>query len=518
MKRKEWALLLLLLAVGLFLRINHLCERSLWTDEFFTLFESSGNGSGISALMDSLAKDKEPRVITAGELKRFLRNDPSKNLGDVSLGLLNTDTHPPFYFWVMHLWMRVFSDTPFAVRFFSVLTGLASILLAFSLGYQLFDKQAGFFCGLFAAISAFPVRYSQEARSYSLVMALGLASSILLLSMERPDKKSPLLAFALINALGIYTHYFYIFIACAQFAYFSFMHHRESKILRRFYLSFLFSMLLFSPWAILLLLKGYNFYLTEWVFGYPGFPEKFRNLFYGLTQYIFIFDKPGLGAGIMLLLGFAWFAWVFWLALKDMFKRYTGSFYFCLYLLGLPLLGMFFIDILEKGALLKQERFWIFPFIGFIPLAGYTLSRSLSRNKPVTFIFILCMLFSSWLVSSLNFGPAPKRASEWINKQGPAAESSVLIYGIRSAVFSQAYYLDDRITMVPVLSREQLMQALKQASFSASKVFICRHYHRTDSGLMDQQFMATDHIEEEGFRLREARLMDDISVFEYERR
>jgi 4-amino-4-deoxy-L-arabinose transferase-like glycosyltransferase len=498
--------------------MNHLSERSLWTDEFFTLFQSTGHGADIKVLMDSLAKGKELRVLSAGDFKVFVRPDPAKHLADVIRGVFSTDTHPPFYFGIIYLWMRLFSDTHPAVRSFSVLMGIASILLAYQLGGCLFSKREGFFCAIFVSVSAFCVRYAQEARSYSLVMALGLASSLLLLRLERHDKKSDGLLFLIVNALGIYTHYFYIFIACAQFAYFTFVHRENSKLLCKFYLFFLSSLLLLSPWVIPLLFKGYNFYFTEWVFGYPGTFEKFHNLFYGLGQYIFIFDKPSLSLRIMLLLGLAWFAYALWLALKDMLKKYPGAFCFCLFSFALPLLGMLFIDIIETGALLKQERFWVFPFLGFIPLAGYTLNKSFSKNRLVTSAFILCMLFSSWQVSSLNFGPAPKRASEWINQQGKAKESCVIIYAIRSAVFSQAYYLNDRIYLLPVASQEQLKQALKQASSFVRRVFICRHYHRTDSSLMDQSFMAAEGVDSSIFSFAEARLMDDISVFEYERR
>ncbi|MBM3255837.1 MAG: hypothetical protein FJZ08_06005, partial [Candidatus Omnitrophica bacterium] len=138
MKKKEWILLLSLLAIGFTLRLNHLSERSLWTDEFFTLFQSSGHGTQIKSLLDSLASKRDPAAVPAGELKRLLRNDPHKNINDVNLGLLNTDTHPPFYFLVMHFWMRLFSDSALSVRFFSVVFGMISIILAYQLGCRLF--------------------------------------------------------------------------------------------------------------------------------------------------------------------------------------------------------------------------------------------------------------------------------------------------------------------------------------------------------------------------------------------
>jgi len=328
MIKKEWLLILLLLVTGLLLRINNLCGRSLWTDEFFTLFQASGHGTDISLLMKTLTKDKQPRLLYAGQLKHFMRLESSRHLSDVITGIRGTDTHPPFYFGIIYLWMRAFSDNPLAVRSFSVLMGIVSIILAYWLGSLLFSKREGFFCGLFVSICAFCVRYSQEARSYSLVMALGLVSGLLVLRLERGNKKSDAMAFSVMNAVGIYTHYFYIFIAFSQFVYFTFSHHRETKLLRRFYMFFMLSLLFLSPWVILLFFKGYNFYLTEWIFGYPGILEKFHNLLYGFGQYLFIFYKPSFGTLVMLSAGFAWFLYCLWLSLLDMRKNYPRRFVF----------------------------------------------------------------------------------------------------------------------------------------------------------------------------------------------
>ncbi|MFH0738862.1 MAG: glycosyltransferase family 39 protein [Candidatus Omnitrophota bacterium] len=518
MKRKEWLLLLLLLSIGFALRLNHLSERSLWTDEFFTLFQSSGHGTQIKALLDSLAGKSEPAAIPAIEFKRLLRNDPDKNINDVNLGLLNTDTHPPFYFLAMHFWMRLFSDSPLSVRFFSVIFGMISIILAYQLGCRLFNKQAGFFCGLIVSVSAFCVRYSQEARAYSLIMCMGLASLLLLLRLEEEDRYSDGLLLGLVNALGIYTHYFYIFIAFAQFVYFTLAHHRQTNLLRRFYLFFLLSLLSLSFWFIPLIIKGYNFYLTEWVFGYPGIKEKLMSILLGLSRYLFIVDKPGSPIIALLWVLCAWFAYNFLGAAFDMFKRYRNRFWFCMSMFILPLSAIFFIDLIENGALMKQERFWMFVFPGFMPLAGYALSLAFLRSRLSVFVFALCMLGSASFVSSLNFGPAPKSSSEWINKADIDGKSCVVIYNIRSAVLSQVYYLNDRIGILPVATEEQLKGAIKHSVSFTDRVFICRHYHRTDASLMDQQFMGADKMREWGFLLKEGRLLDDIGVFEYTRR
>lgn len=507
-------LLLLFLAIGFILRLNNLSGRSLWTDEFFTLFQSSGHGTDIKVFLDRISRKQDPALLKAGEFKTFLRFDSHKRFKDVNNSLLDTDTHPPLYFWIMHFWRKLFGDSVLALRFFSVLMGTLCVFLAYRVGWYLFNEDAAKFCALFVSISAFSIRYSQEARAYSLVAALGLLTWLFILRMENYHNNLDAFSFAVFNSLGFYTHYFYVFISVAQFAYFTASHRRDTAMLGKFYLAFLSSLLFFSPWFIPLILKGYNFYLAEWVFGYPGLANKIYYLFSGITQYIWIFDIYTMLLGIALFIGFLLFIFLVTYVIKDMTARYPKQFLFCLIMFIVPLLGMFFIDVIQHGALLKQERFWIFPFLGFIPLAGYALNYGFSKVRIATIIIILLMFSSSVRAGTTQFGPAPKDASLWINQESAGRQSAVIVYNIRSAVFAQAYYLDDNIYLIPVLDAEQLKSAVRAASNHVDRIFIARHYHTSDSSLMNQPFMETDDIGPE-FKFKTRIYKNCISISEF---
>lgn len=156
----------------------------------------------------------------------------------------------------------------------------------------------------------------------------------------------------------------------------------------------------------------------------------------------------------------------------------------------------------------------MFSFAGFVLLSGYFLSRSFLKNKPAVIIFILIMLSCSVTVSRIQFGPAPKYASMWINKESRGFSSAVIVYNIRSVEFAQSYYLDNGIYLVPVRDNEELYGILKRISGYVDKIFIVRHFHRTDPSLMDQSFMDTGEIGN-GFKLKDTVNKDDISVSEY---
>ncbi|MFH1128904.1 MAG: hypothetical protein V1699_05810 [Candidatus Omnitrophota bacterium] len=98
-KRKQIFLLLLFIAIGFILRMNNLSGRSLWTDEFFTFFLSTGHGMDTKNMLDSLSYKTPSDFLKAKEFKRLLTNDLRKGIQDVSQGIINTDTHPPLYFW-----------------------------------------------------------------------------------------------------------------------------------------------------------------------------------------------------------------------------------------------------------------------------------------------------------------------------------------------------------------------------------------------------------------------------------
>ncbi len=133
------------------------------------------------------------------------------------------DIHPPGYYLALSGWRAVMGDTEFALRSFSGLAGLVLVALVYRLGRQYFSRAAGVGAALIAAINPFLIYYSQEARMYALLAALSAASFLLFsrwLKSSRPQAvlSTPALAVAyvLITAAGLYTHYAFGFVILAQ--------------------------------------------------------------------------------------------------------------------------------------------------------------------------------------------------------------------------------------------------------------------------------------------------------------
>jgi len=134
------------------------------------------------------------------------------------------DIHPPLYYYLLHLWVKVAGISEFSVRFLSAATGLALVLATYALARRLYGQSVALLAALFAAISPFQVYYSQETRMYVLTALLGLLSVLaferFLSCLSRRVGGRPLFlaigAYVLVTIFAVYTHYFAFAVLLAQ--------------------------------------------------------------------------------------------------------------------------------------------------------------------------------------------------------------------------------------------------------------------------------------------------------------
>ena len=79
------------------------------------------------------------------------------------------ETTPPLYYFILRLWL-VFGHSEFALRSFSSLVGTLTIPVVFLIGRVFAGTRAGLIAALLLATSVTHVAFSQEARSYALLM------------------------------------------------------------------------------------------------------------------------------------------------------------------------------------------------------------------------------------------------------------------------------------------------------------------------------------------------------------
>ncbi len=130
------------------------------------------------------------------------------------------DIHPPLYYVLLQGWIAIAGKSEIAVRLFSVVIGVATVPVIYSLARKLFDGVGiALIAAFLLAIAPLPIYYSQEVRMYGLVMLLGLGSVYFFVELLRrseitlPGGNGFLwVAYILTTAAALYTQYYAAFI------------------------------------------------------------------------------------------------------------------------------------------------------------------------------------------------------------------------------------------------------------------------------------------------------------------
>jgi uncharacterized membrane protein len=213
---KEKVALLCILAVGICLRFVHLDRKVYWYDETFTSLEVSGYST-----REAAADILTGRVVSSGDLEKyqFPRSDSPKSTLDTIKGLIaNEPQLTPAYFVILRWWSRLFPDSTTAIRTLSAIFSVIALATAFWLCREIFPSspRVADICVALMAISPFHLLYAQEARPYSMWIAVALLSNCLLLSATRRRTIVAWALFALCAALSLYTFLLSIFVLAGQ--------------------------------------------------------------------------------------------------------------------------------------------------------------------------------------------------------------------------------------------------------------------------------------------------------------
>ncbi|MBF2026046.1 MAG: glycosyltransferase [Oscillatoriales cyanobacterium C42_A2020_001] len=207
----HFALLLIWMAIAAFLRFTHIADKPLWADEFSTLVFSLGN-SFLSVPLD--------QGLTLNELLQPLQPNSQATPVSVVHHLLSESNHPPLYFVLSHLWLRLFSPidgfvSVWAARALSAVCGVLAVPASFGLSWLAWrSRLAAHLAAALMTVSPFGVYLAQEARHYTLAILWILASLSCLVAVAQliqTNRRIPLWLCCLwisVNGLGIATHYF----------------------------------------------------------------------------------------------------------------------------------------------------------------------------------------------------------------------------------------------------------------------------------------------------------------------
>ena len=143
-------------------------------------------------------------VITAG---RVLGGSFVHMLREVKTG----ESNPPAYYVLAWGWSRLFGTGEVGLRSLSAVFGALTIPVAYLVGKELLDRRAGLIVAAMVAVNPMLIWYSQEARSYALLVLATALSLLFFLRARRTGSLKDVALCAAFGALALCTHYFAAF-------------------------------------------------------------------------------------------------------------------------------------------------------------------------------------------------------------------------------------------------------------------------------------------------------------------
>ncbi len=172
-----WVIPALIVLAGLALRLYRLDHQSLWHDEIFSLTAAGGSWSQMHAL------------------------------------LVEDVVHPPLHYYILHAWMSLFGVTAEQARLLCAIFGALSVGALYFLAKELFNRRTAVIASVLLAASQIGVRYSQEARPYSMVLFLWIVATYFFVRSLRGGRASDWWIFSALMAALVATHYYGAFAA-----------------------------------------------------------------------------------------------------------------------------------------------------------------------------------------------------------------------------------------------------------------------------------------------------------------
>jgi 4-amino-4-deoxy-L-arabinose transferase-like glycosyltransferase len=191
-------------------------RHSLWADEVFSLAMATGHS------VEHPAEKAQPALgdfvesegaISAEELRRYAEfSDPPAGVSRVVRAVNLSDTSPPLYYILLHLWTRIWGTSDVALRMFSILCALACVPLIYAIGREVESEKTGMIAAALFAVTPVSVYYASEGRMYSLMWLCLAGAAYATVKLHRGASGWRWeLVWAATCAAGLLIHYYFVF-------------------------------------------------------------------------------------------------------------------------------------------------------------------------------------------------------------------------------------------------------------------------------------------------------------------
>jgi hypothetical protein len=139
-----------------------------------------------------------------GNTALLVHLSPGKMLGLIP----QSESTPPLYYCAAWVWVRMFGYGEAGLRSLSALAGVLTVPVAFGAARKLISTRVGVAAAALTACNPFLIWYSQEARSYSLLVLLCAVALLAFAHARAAPGARTLAAWVIASALALATHYY----------------------------------------------------------------------------------------------------------------------------------------------------------------------------------------------------------------------------------------------------------------------------------------------------------------------
>ncbi len=221
-------LVIFVLVLGIFFRFANLDRKFYWIDETYTSLRVSGYTEA-----EMLKQITYQQVTLPSDLQKYQQINSEKTLTDTLRSLATEDPqHPPMYYILARYWAQWFGSSVTAMRSLAAVISLLVFPAIYWLAWELFESSAVAWMAIaIFAISPYHILFAQEARQYSLWTLTTILSTAALLraTSATEENEDPIrlvyhwTIYALMTAMGLYTHLLFVCVAAAHAIYITIM-------------------------------------------------------------------------------------------------------------------------------------------------------------------------------------------------------------------------------------------------------------------------------------------------------
>jgi hypothetical protein len=133
------------------------------------------------------------------------------SFGDMLHSVKVSESNPPLYYVLAWGWAKLFGTGEVGLRSLSALFGAATVPVGYLIARQLASRRAGLTLAALIAVNPMLIWYSQEARSYALLVFFGALSMFFFARALNSGRGRDLGFWALASAAALCSHYFAVF-------------------------------------------------------------------------------------------------------------------------------------------------------------------------------------------------------------------------------------------------------------------------------------------------------------------